>query len=181
VEPFYQVNKPLIKKYLTVYFFVKLIVSLAAWCLLREIEHGNLSRDMKLHYQHIHDILTIFCFSVNFITCLVGVVSSMVTFRRLCCHGNGDTLTLRSSVTIFLMNVPYVFSLICNVAAIKARFQYGYYYASFMMLHMIISAYNPCVIIARTSHVRRTIWGMITGRNSEQLHLGISSLSLIHL
>ena len=160
------------KKYLTVYFFIKLIVSISAWCLLREIEHGDLSRDRKLYYQHIHDILTIFCFSVNFLNCLVGVISSMVTFYRLCFHGNGDNLTLRSSVTIFLMNVPYIFSLVCNVVAVKARFQYGYYYASFIMLHMIISAYNPCVIIARTSKVQRIIWAVITGRGSERIYLG---------
>ena len=171
VEPFYQVNKLLIKRYLILYCLLKFSCSAAAWFLLREVEFGGLPEAVANHLQEIHDILIIACFSLNFLNCVVGVVSSMVSFYHLCCHGHENTLILKSSITIFLMNVPYVISLICNVAAIRAKFQYGFFYASFIMLHMFISAYNPCVIITRTTHVRETIRSLITGRKVLDLQM----------
>ena len=63
--------------------------------------------------------------------------------------------TIYSSITILLMNLPYLLSIVSNVLSIHYDFEYGLIYASFLMLHMVISAYNPIIIVARNKDIRR--------------------------
>jgi len=157
LQPFYLLSRPLIRLLLLLYLLLKTVLSLAAWFLLREIEYSSLGPDSRLTY--IHDILVTVCFSLNFLSCLVGVACSLAAYCKL--RFREEAVMLRSSGTVLLMNIPYIVSIACNVAAVRLQFQYGFYYASFIMLHVVISAYNPCVILARTAHVRETLRGLV--------------------
>ena len=63
--------------------------------------------------------------------------------------------TIYISITILLMNLPYLLSIVSNVLSIHYDFEYGLIYASFLMLHIVVSAYNPIIIIARNKDIRR--------------------------
>ena len=102
------------------------------------------------------------CFAVNMFHCFLGIVCSLVTvgYLRINMRGIGEKGSkLRGSNTILLMNIPYVISIVTNFLALRQDIKINFSLVNHYMVPIFISAFNPCVIIARTKTLRSRITG----------------------
>eukprot|EP00116_Pleurobrachia_bachei_P005650 sb/3465912/ len=123
--------------------------------------HGNYSNH---HNNHLDlSVLTLetlnkfVCFVMNVLHCFIGIVCSFATVLYLRCIMVGNTegaRKLKSCTTILIMNVPYVTSIISNFVAFYQLVNIDFKLVNHYMLPILTSAFNPCVIVARTNALR---------------------------
>ena len=114
-------------------------------------EHGN-----KLDFTSVAtiEILNKFlCFAMNVFHCFLGIFCSFVTvgYLRSIVGGSAEQVRkLKSCNTILIMNIPYVISIISNFLAYYQVIGIDFKLVNHYLLPILTSAFNPCVIVART-------------------------------
>ena len=99
------------------------------------------------------------CFTMNMIHCFVGLVCSLITVAYLWIKMKKTDkeslrLKLRSSNTILLMNIPYVISIVAHFLALHPNLGISLSLVKHYTIPVLTSAFNPCVIVARTNTLR---------------------------
>ena len=97
------------------------------------------------------------CFSINLAHCFLGIICSLVTVGYLLINikGVGDKASkLRGSNTILIMNIPYMVSIVTNLLARYQAVQLNFSLVNHYIIPIFTSAFNPCVVLTRTKHLR---------------------------
>lgn len=102
------------------------------------------------------------CFTMNMIHCFLGLICSLITVGYLWCNMKGKDkeglrLKFRSSNTILLMNIPYLISIIAHFLALNPNLGMDLSLVKHYIIPIMTSAFNPCVIVARTNTFKRMI------------------------
>ena len=107
------------------------------------------------------------CFVMNMAHCILGLLCSFIVVgylqKQSSVGGSAEhARKLRSCRTILIMNIPYMISIISNFLAFYQVIALDFRLVNHYMLPILTSAYNPCVVAARTDAlrvVRRAIRG----------------------
>ena len=149
---------------------------LAAAC-IKGGENGNETLDMAL----LENWNKLACFSINLAHCFLGIICSLITISnllRISMKGIGDKASkLRSSNTILIMNIPYLVSIVTNLLAVYQAVQLNFSLVNHYLIPIFISAFNPCVVLARTKNLRNPEGGTSVTRSCTQ-QSSVRSLSV---
>ena len=115
--------------------------------------------------KHAIEFTVEFCFCLNITHFVFGILASFATvFKILWKRQPGkakQVVHVRSCWIIFLMNVPYIFSII-NYALCKTHFQkYGYFYLVYVAVPCFTSMFNPCVIVLLDTDLKQYIRALV--------------------
>ena len=111
------------------------------------------------------------CFTMNMLHCFLGIVCSFITVFYLWVNMKDNDaealrLKLRSSNTILIMNIPYVISIVTHFLALDPNIGIDLSLVKHYMIPIMTSAFNPCVIVARTNTLKSMMSGI---RGSKEL------------
>ena len=117
--------------------------------------HGT-HEEMGTHTT-IESLNALVCFVMNMAHCFLGLLCSFIVVRYLQritpiegCSAASHARKLKVSHTILIMNIPYLISIISNFLAFYQVVEIDFKLVNHFLLPILTSAYNPCVIVART-------------------------------
>jgi hypothetical protein len=116
--------------------------------------HGN---HLDFSVATIETLNKFVCFVMNVFHCFLGIFCSFVTvgYLRILVGGSAEQARkLKSCNTILIMNVPYVISIVSNFLAFYQVFGIDFKLVNHYLLPILTSAFNPCVIVARTDAIK---------------------------
>jgi hypothetical protein len=96
---------------------------------------------------------------MNMAHCILGLLCSFIVvgYLRFQTPVEGGTelaKKLRSCHTILIMNIPYLITIISNFLAFYQVVKTDFNLVNHYMFPILTSAFNPCVIVARTSTLK---------------------------
>lgn len=116
--------------------------------------HGN---HLDFSVATVETLNKFVCFVMNVTHCLLGILCSMITvgYLRVIVSGSAEQARkLKSCNTILIMNVPYLISIVSNFLAFYQLIGVDFKLVNHYMLPILTSAFNPCVIVARTNAIK---------------------------
>lgn len=124
------------------------------------------------HFFHVNSfvknaiVFTVdFCFTLNIAHFCFGIFASFATIFKIVVNrrpGKDAQLQhIRSCWIIFLMNIPYIFSIV-NYALCKTHFEkHGYFFLVYVAIPCFTSMFNPVVIVLLNTEIRRFMKSLI--------------------
>ena len=94
------------------------------------------------------------CYWMTIMQIVVGIVASVVTFLKLFAKRKVEKNRMRSCWIIFLMNIPYVLSVVNFILSRTRLAKFGYVYLAFVVIPCFTSLFNPLVIVFMTNEIR---------------------------
>ena len=115
--------------------------------------------------KHAIDFTVEFCFTLNIAHFSFGILASAATmFKIFFTTQPGKTAQgqhVRSCWIIFLMNVPYLFSIV-NYALCKTHFEkHGYFFLVYVAVPCFTSMFNPVVIVLLNTELKAYMKSLI--------------------
>ena len=169
IKPFFRVKFKWVLAYL-IFYAIYMSIGNAGSLIITGIKNAkNISEEeyqvmLEHHGNHLDfSVATIetlnkfVCFVMNVLHCFLGIVCSFVTVGYLRVIVSGSTeqaRKLKSCNTILIMNVPYVISIVSNFLAFYQVIGIDFKLVNHYMLPILTSAFNPCVIVARTDAIK---------------------------
>ena len=131
------------------------------------------------------DVLNMYvCSTMYMLHCFIGIICSLITVFYLWVkimyqyYNDKETfindkvttsLKVRSCNTIMLMNIPYVISIVIHVLALTRNIGMDFSLVKHFMIPVVTSAFNPCVILARTRARRSSLPGRTRTRGYHRI------------
>ena len=116
-------------------------------------------RHYNLNMATIETLNKMVCFSMNMAHCILGLLCSIIVVGYLQSRtpiggSSSHQRKLKVSKTILIMNIPYFISIISNFLAFYQVVEIDFKLVNHYMHPILTSAYNPCVIVARTDAIK---------------------------
>ena len=171
IRPFFSVEVKWVLAYLIFYTIYMALANAASLVIVGVEEKGEDNVGESSNLDTLKSVNMYACFSMNMFHCFVGLVCSFITVGYLWINMMGNEaealrLKLRSSNTILLMNVPYVISIVAHFLALNEDIGMDLSLVKHYMIPIMTSAFNPCVIVARTNTMKSFMVGI---RGSSEL------------
>lgn len=102
---------------------------------------------------------SIFCLSLNISHCILGLLASFFTMLKISLRKQVQQIRApsNSNSIIFLMNAPYLFSVV-NYVLSKTLFEkYGYFFLAFVAVSCFTSMLNPLLSVILKKNLREHI------------------------
>ena len=102
---------------------------------------------------------SIFCLSLNISHCILGLLASFFTMVKISLRKQVREIRARSDSNsiVFLMNAPYLFSVV-NYVLSKTLFEkYGYFFLAFVAVSCFTSMLNPLLSVILKKNLRQHI------------------------
>ena len=109
-----------------------------------------------------------FCFTLNIAHFCFGIVASFATIFKIVLNRrpgkDAQHQHIRSCWIIFLMNVPYLFSIV-NYVLCKTHFEkHGYFFLVYVAVPCFTSTFNPIVIVLLNTEIRLFMKSLVRKR-----------------
>ena len=171
IRPFFSVEVKCVLAYLIFYTVYMALANAASLIIAWVEERSEEDPEDSSSLDTLKSVNMYACFSMNMLHCFVGLVCSFITVGYLWVNMMGNDLEalrlkLRSSNTILLMNIPYVISIVTHFLALDKDIGMDLSLVKHYMIPIMTSAFNPCVIVARTNTIKSF---MIGWRGSNEL------------
>ena len=124
---------------------------------------------LKFNVATIETLNKFVCFVMNVFHCFLGILCSFVTvgYLRVIVSGSAEQARkLKSCNTILIMNIPYIISIVSNFLAFYQVIGIDFKLVNHYMLPILTSAFNPCVIVARTDAIKVALSSPTSRRQS---------------
>ena len=184
IRPFYTIKFKWVLTYLVVYA-VYMVVGNAGFLICAGMRDAQ-QNDEIFEHTTSEKWIKYSCITMNLLHCFVGIVCSFITVGYLWIEmkRNGHQYTRwnwRGSNTILIMNIPYLISIVINFLVLRQNIGKNIDLVNHYVIPIFTSAFNPCVIVARTEAVKVLARSIIRKARVPELRLDTLPLSEIPL
>ena len=160
IQPFLRVKFKFVLTYLVFYAVYMAIGNAGSLVITGMKDARNVTEEKQYGGNHMGTLETLnkfICFVMNMIHCVLGVLCSFIAvgYLRIIIGASPEQARkLRSLNTILIMNIPYIFSIVSNFLAFYQVLKIDFKLVNHYIIPILTSAFNPCVIMARTNVIQ---------------------------
>ena len=160
IQPFLRVKFKFVLTYLVFYAVYMAIGNAGSLVITGMKDARNVTEEKQYGGSHMGTLETLnkfICFVMNMIHCVLGVLCSFIAvgYLRIIIGASPEQARkLRSLNTILIMNIPYIFSIVSNFLAFYQVLKIDFKLVNHYIIPILTSAFNPCVIMARTNVIQ---------------------------